>query len=772
MRKVIPLNENWLFVRESADPSVMPEEGKKVSLPHSWNAVDGHDGHDIEVPAKDWSQGDLQAAPAEHYYRGSCWYFHAFEKPEQPLPGGRVYVEIPAAGQQAEIYVNGRKAAEHEGGYAAFRADVTDFCGEGQNLLAIRVSNEFLTRVYPQHADFTFYGGLYRGVNLISAASAHFDLDYHGGPGISVQARPEGSFAVFDLKAWVRGTDENHTVLWTILGPEGGEAAGALRPADHPEVSLQVCGPKCWSPDHPNLYTVRAQLIRRNEVVDEVSLRTGIRSFACTPDQGFFLNGEALPLRGVCRHQDQLYKGNALTREEHYQDARIIKELGANAIRLAHYQHSQDFYDACDELGFVVWAEIPFITIMNEDPAAHENCISQMTELIIQNAHHPCICFWGLSNEVLLGGKLTDQLVENHRALEKLVKKLDPTRLTTLAHVAGTPEDCGLHDITDVEAYNHYMGWYVGTVKDNGPWLDQYHRNHPDRCIGISEYGAEGILTYHSAHPEVKDYSEDYQTLYHEHMAKVFQERPWVWGSFLWNMFDFGAAARNEGGVAGRNNKGLMTMDRKIKKDSYYIYQAYWTAKPMVHLCGKRYARRAGETTEIRVYSNQPLVSLYLNGKLQEVRTGEKVFVFTVRLQDGMNTLTAVAGEVSDSTVLEKVDTEPEIYTLPSVRLRHRMREQLMAEVPPEVLAGPVDIPEGSWSVRDLVSELAAGKETGPVLEKAIFLAFKLGEYAKMDVKGMLGRFPDGPLEKLGPLKGDPELLRAVNWMLNRIPRE
>ena len=772
MRKIIPLNEDWLFVQREAEPGVLPGEGQRVNLPHSWNAVDGHDGHDIEVPAKDWSQGDLQGAPVEHYARGSYWYFHTFEVPTQPLPGGRLYVEIPAAGLQAVLYVNGQKVTDHEGGYSAFRADVTELCHAGENLLAINVSNEYRSNVYPQHADFTFYGGLYRGVKLISVAAAHFDLDYHGGPGVTVHAEPTACGADFHLDAWVKGADENYTVLWTLLDAAGREAASALRPAAAPGVTLPVPGAKKWSPAEPNLYTVQAQLVRRNEVVDEVTLRTGVRSFSCDPVKGFFLNGEPLPLRGVCRHQDQLYKGNALTREEHYQDARIIKELGANAIRLAHYQHAQDFYDACDEMGFVVWAEIPFITIMNEDLAAHENCVSQMTELIIQSAHHPCICFWGLSNEVLLGGKLSDQLVENHRALERLVKQLDPTRLTTLAHVAGTPEDCELHEITDVEAYNHYMGWYVGTMADNGPWLDAYHAKYPNRCIGVSEYGAEGILTYHSADPEAKDYSEDYQTLYHEHLAKVFHDRPWVWGSFLWNMFDFGAAARNEGGVAGRNNKGLVTMDRKIKKDSYYIYHAYWTEEPMVHICGKRYAQRAGDTTEIRVYSNQPLVSLYLNGELVEAKTADKVFVFQVALRSRMNSLQAVAGPVSDATVLEKVAEEPAIYALPSVKLRKEMRAKLLAGVSPEELAAPVSSKEGYYSAADLVSELAAKAETRPLLEQAIFLAFKLGEYAKIDVDGMLKRFPDGPLQELGPLKADQELCKALHIHLQRIPKE
>lgn len=668
MREIQAINQDWIFVHRSDCPADrIPDGGERIRLPHTFNAVDGHDGHAIDIKRGDWSKGDLSGEPVSLYDRGSYWYYRRFETPKQPLPGGRTYVEILAAGMQAAVYVNGQKVAEHEGGFSAFRADVTDCCrAGGENLLAVNVSNAYRSNVYPQHADFTFYGGLYRGVNLISVPKAHFDLDNLGGPGLRVNPRPTGENAAeWALSAPVVGADDSFTVQFSIRDAQGREVACAVRPASDPHVTLPLAPAQLWSPEHPYLYTVTASLLRRNEVYDEISLRSGIRSFSCSPKDGFFLNGKSLPLRGVSRHQDKLYQGNALTREDHYEDARIIKELGANAIRLAHYQHAQDFYDACDELGFVVWAEIPFITIMSEDPAAHDNCVSQMRELIAQSVHHPCICFWGLSNEVLLAGKLNDRLIENHRALERLVKSLDPTRLTTIAHVGVTPEDCELHEITDVEAYNHYFGWYVGKTEDNAPWLDNYHARYPQRCIGMSEYGCEGIISYHSAHPQCKDYTEEYQALYHEEMARVFSQRPWVWCSFVWNMFDFGAAERNEGGVAGRNNKGLVTMDRKIKKDSYYIYKAYWNPEPMVHVCGKRYAQRSGETTQIRVYSNQRTVALYLNGELVGTQSAEKVFVFEVALRPGMNTVTARAGECADTAVLERVEREPEAYAVP-----------------------------------------------------------------------------------------------------------
>lgn len=746
MRTVINLNKGWKFLqREALLPEVFPADWTDVDLPHTWNAVDGHDGNG-------------------GYDRGSYWYAKTFPTPRQPLPGGRVYVEVLAAGQQATVYVNGEKAVYHEGGYSCFRVDVTELCKpNGENLLAINCSNEPKDSVYPQSADFTFYGGLYRGVNLISVPATHFDLDYYGGPGVTVTPKPCGQCggAIFELKAYVTEPGEDFTVLYSVKDAEGREVASGTRPSDDTAISLYVPDAHLWGIDDPYLYTVTATLQRRNEACDEVVIKAGVRSFSCDPDQGFILNGVPTPLRGVSRHQDQLYKGNALTREDHYLDARMIKELGANTIRLAHYQHSHDFYDACDELGFIIWAEIPFISVFNKDPGAHENCISQLTELIVQNYNHPSICFWGISNEILIGG-ISEKLVENHKELNALAKKLDPTRLTTIAHVSMTPVDSPLHHITDVISYNHYFGWYGGRMEDNGPWLDNFHARHPELCVGLSEYGCEGIITYHGPNPACKDYSEEYQALYHEHMAKVLNDRPWLWSSHVWNMFDFGCAARDEGGVKGRNNKGLVTMDRKTKKDSFFIYQAYWTKTPMVHICGRRYAQRAGETTEVRVYSNQPTVSLYMNGTLVEEKTADKVFVFTVALAEGQNMLLAVAGEAKDSVTLEKVDKEPAIYVLPEVNQRAEGVANWFTAVGDLDLSAPMEFPEGKYSVKDTMEELAKCPEAFEVIAKAMKLATnftitpgngmwdmmkKMSLYTMADIAGNM--MPKGFLESI-----------------------
>ena len=699
MREIISLNENWTLSFPKGDHVT-----EQVNLPHTWNAVDGNDGNGS-------------------YLRTTGVYTRTFEQPKQPREGGRTYVEVLAAALNATVKVNGTVATTHEGGFSIFRADVTDLCHEGENELTIEVSNEDTPSMYPASADFTFYGGLYRGVNLISVPNAHFDLDYYGGPGIMVTPVPtEDGGANFTIKSFVTNPADDLTVLYSIEDCFGREVASAVRGSAETEVTIYVPDAQLWSMDEPNLYTVTATLQRNNEAVDEIYANVGVRSFKVTPNEGFSINGVPTPLRGVSRHQDRVFEGNALTTEEHYDDAMLIKELGANTIRLAHYQHSQDFYDACDEIGFAVWAEIPFISVFKKGEGAHTHVMEEMKELIIQNYNHPSIMFWGISNEILIGG-ISQELVDTHHDLEKLCKELDPTRLTTIAHVSHTPVDGPMHHITDLESYNHYFGWYGGKMEQNGPWLDKFHADHPDICIGISEYGTEGIINWHSNDPQCKDYTEEYQALYHEHLAQVFEDRPWVWATHCWNMFDFGCAARHEGGVAGRNNKGLMTIDRKTKKDSYFVYQAYWSKQPMVHIAGRRHAQRAGETTEIKVYSNQDTVVLYVNGKEAAQQTAHRVFKFNVALEEGFNTILAVAGDVKDSITLEKVEKEPDCYTLPEFNERQEGVANWFKQVGSLDLEAPMEFPEGYYSIKDSMEDLSKNEEALALATRAVKLA-------------------------------------------------
>ena len=746
MREIISLNENWTLSFPKGDHAT-----EQVNLPHTWNAVDGNDGNGS-------------------YLRTTGVYTRTFTAPKQPREGGRTYVEVLAAALNSTVKVNGQVATTHEGGFSIFRADVTDLCHEGENELTIEVSNEDTPSMYPSSADFTFYGGLYRGVNLISVPDAHFDLDYYGGPGMMVTPVPtEDGGANFTIKSFVTNPADDLTVMYSIEDCFGREVASAVRGSADTEVTIYVPDAQLWSMDEPNLYTVIATLQRNNEEVDEIAANVGVRSFKVTPDEGFSINGVPTPLRGVSRHQDRVFEGNALTAEEHYDDAMLIKELGANTIRLAHYQHSQDFYDACDEIGFAVWAEIPFISVFKKGEGAHKHVMEEMKELIIQNYNHPSIMFWGISNEILIGG-ISQELVDTHHDLEKLCKELDPTRLTTIAHVSTTPVNGPMHHITDLESYNHYFGWYGGKMEQNGPWLDQFHAEHPDICIGISEYGCEGIINWHSNTPQCKDYTEEYQALYHEHMAQVFEDRPWVWASHVWNMFDFGCAARNEGGVSGRNNKGLITMDRKTKKDSYFVYQAYWTQTPMVHIAGRRHAQRAGETTEIKVYSNQDTVVLYVNGKEVGQQTAHRVFKFNVALNEGFNTIVAVAGDVKDSITLEKVAEEPGYYTLPEFNERQEGVANWFKQIGSMDLTAPMEFPEGYYSVKDTMEDLAKNEEALALAAKAVKLA------TNFDVKPGVGMWD--MMKKMTPeamsnmISGMPEgFIESLNAQLIKVKK-
>ena len=746
MREIISLNENWTLSFPKGDHAT-----EQVNLPHTWNAVDGNDGNGS-------------------YLRTTGVYTRTFTAPKQPREGGRSYVEVLAAALNSTVKVNGQVATTHEGGFSIFRADVTDLCHEGENELTIEVSNEDTPSMYPSSADFTFYGGLYRGVNLISVPNAHFDLDYYGGPGMMVTPVPtEDGGANFTIKSFVTNPADDLTVMYSIEDCFGREVASAVRGSGDTEVTIYVPDAQLWSMDEPNLYTVIATLQRNNEEVDEIAANVGVRSFKVTPDEGFSINGVPTPLRGVSRHQDRVFEGNALTAEEHYDDAMLIKELGANTIRLAHYQHSQDFYDACDEIGFAVWAEIPFISVFKKGEGAHKHVMEEMKELIIQNYNHPSIMFWGISNEILIGG-ISQELVDTHHDLEKLCKELDPTRLTTIAHVSTTPVNGPMHHITDLESYNHYFGWYGGKMEQNGPWLDQFHTEHPDICIGISEYGCEGIINWHSNTPQCKDYTEEYQALYHEHMAQVFEDRPWVWASHVWNMFDFGCAARNEGGVSGRNNKGLVTMDRKTKKDSYFVYQAYWTQTPMIHIAGRRHAQRAGETTEIKVYSNQDTVVLYVNGKEVGQQTAHRVFKFNVALNEGFNTIVAVAGDVKDSITLEKVAEEPGYYTLPEFNERQEGVANWFKQIGSMDLTAPMEFPEGYYSVKDTMEDLAKNEEALALAAKAVKLA------TNFDIKPGVGMWD--MMKKMTPeamsnmISGMPEgFIESLNAQLIKVKK-
>ncbi len=639
MRKITNLNQNWLFVKDTADISV--RVGETVSLPHTWNAADGADG-------------------GNDYFRGSCLYVKTLKKSELP-DAERHYLEIRGANSSADVYADGKHLAHHDGGYSTWRVDLTDSLGDGTDIVIV-VDNSPNETVYPQMADFTFYGGLYRDVNLISVSESHFDLEYYGAPGIAVTPEVKGKNAEVTVEVYVKNLKKTQSIRYTLLSSEGEEVS--VVECNDTKTVVGMENVHLWHGRRdPYLYTCKAEILEGGEVLDDVSARFGCRTFKIDPNNGFILNGEEYPLRGVSRHQDRWGVGNALLPEHHREDIDLIMEVGATTVRLAHYQHDQYFYDLCDEKGLVLWAEIPYIS--KHMPTGRENTVSQMTELVAQNYNHPSIVVWGLSNEISIGGSSED-LLENHRILNDLVHKMDKTRLTTVAAVSM----CKMTDpyllIPDVVSYNHYFGWYGGDTSMNGPWFDKFHETHPTIPIGCSEYGCEA-LNWHNSNPRQGDYSEEYQSYYHEELIKQLFTRKYMWATHVWNMFDFGADARAEGGENGQNHKGLVTMDRKYRKDSFYAYKAWLSDDPFVHLCSKRYVDRVEDVTRVTVYSNLPEVELFANGvSLGKKTADDRFFRFDVP-NIGETTLVAKAGDCTDESNIRKVDKMNEDYLLREV---------------------------------------------------------------------------------------------------------
>ena len=639
MRNKTLFNDNWLFVKNSTDISAVPETAEAVTLPHTWNALDGQDG-------------------GNDYFRGNCIYFKKFAKSELP-ENNRHFLEINGANSSATAYINGKELAVHHGGYSTWRMDITEYL-EDTNMLAIVVNNEANEYVYPQTADFTFYGGIYRDVNIVSVNDTHFDLEYWGGTGLKITPVMKAGNAEVEIEVFAKNLAEGDALVYEVTDASG--AVVFTKTTADSKVEFTIEQPHLWhGRKDPYLYGAKVTIVNNGTEKDSVSSRFGCRSFEIHPENGFILNGEEYPLRGVSRHQDRYNMGNAILPEHHLEDMDFICEMGANTIRLAHYQHDQYFYDLCDERGMVVWAEIPYIS--RHMPEANDNTVSQMKELIVQNYNHPSIVVWGLSNEITMDGAKDPDMIKQHRILNDLVHEMDKTRPTVIACISTCGMDEEYVHIPDVVSYNHYFGWYGGDVADNGPWFDKFHEKYPNTPIGVSEYGCEA-LNWHTSNPRQGDYTEEYQAYYHEELIKQLFTRKYIWATHVWNMYDFGADARAEGGENGQNHKGLMTMDRKYKKDSFYAYKAWLSDEPFVHLCSKRYIDRVEDVTKVTVYSNQPEVELFVNGESVGKKTAEDHFFRFEVPNVGETTLTAVAGECRDESTIRKVDKMNEDYIL------------------------------------------------------------------------------------------------------------
>ena len=646
--KQFSINTGWQFAKlpgvSHAAPSIAGAAWETLDLPHTWYRDDDQ-------------------------YRGLAVYQKIVEVdcgPDQSL-----ILELGAADHTVRAYANGVELGLHKGGYSRVRFAVPMDCvKDGKIDFILYVDNGATEDVSPLAGDFTVFGGLYRGASLLVTEKSHFDYLYHATDGVIVRTSVDeiGSGVLYvEPHAVVEGTGK---VRYTLWGPDGSAAARFEGPANDPQevVIPSVC---LWNgKGDPALYTLEAELEAGGAVVDRTTVTTGFRKVAIDPNAGFFLNGSHMRINGVAKHQDFAGRYSAVTEREIDRDFDLIADVGANAVRLSHYQHPQYTYDKCDKAGLVVWAEIPMLK-MTEDPALQENARQQMTELVLQNIHHPSICFWGVQNEIAMFRDAAF-VHENIKELYDLTKALDPDRIVTCANLHPLKAKSQLNHLTDMVGYNIYFGWYYGKMGDYGPYLDGLHRELPQMPLGISEYGVDCATWLHSENPLVKDYSEEFQALFHETVYSIVESKPYLWGSFIWNFFDFSSSRRNEGGQKFINAKGLVTFDRETKKDAFYCYKAKWSDEPFLHIRERRFTKRCRDAVDVKVYTNLPQVTLVLpDGETVAARNdGNGCAVFPgVALSEGKTTFTVTADgdgrTFTDSVTFEKVSEPEDSYAIP-----------------------------------------------------------------------------------------------------------
>jgi beta-galactosidase len=642
------LMDAWKFHRGAASGAEAvgfdDHAWQTIALPHTWNARDGQDG-------------------GGNYFRGDGWYRRRFST-DAAWRGRRVFLQFDGANRTAEVFLNGRRLGRHRGGFARFRFDITDALkAAGENLLAVRVNNDPHDNMIPVSADYTFYGGLYRAVSIVTTDPVHVDLLDYASPGVFVRqanVTPEAAQLQVRVKLANDAAVANDlTVRVTIVNAAGEtvaatESGASLLARARGELrrDLVVMQPHLWDGQaDPYLYQVRTKIFVRGRLCDEVDLPLGLRFFSVDAARGFFLNGHPLDLHGVCRHQSRPDKGWAISEADEREDFGMIEELGATTIRESHYQQSQFWNDLADRRGMVLWAELAYVNDTKDNPEFFANAEEQLRELIRQNYHHPAIFFWSIGNETFVRDPKTTAPDTNDRLLRELaavVREEDDTRLSTYASNGDVREPRASHP--DIIAFNHYFGWYDGTLDDFAVWLDQQHAARPDLRTGMSEFGAGANPAQHEepAHKPVAPgpwHPEEWQARFHEVYWQAMAARPWLWGKYVWCMFDFASDGRNEGGTPGRNDKGLVTADRKIRKDAFYWYQANWSKKAVLHITSRRFTPRTRPVTTVKIYSNAEAVELAINGVSHGTRRStNRIFLWPgVTLAPGENKVEATA---------------------------------------------------------------------------------------------------------------------------------
>lgn len=627
----------------------------------------------------------------------------------------RVFICFGAAERWCKIFVNGAYIGEHKGGYSAFAFEITKYCRQNeQNEILVFVDNRSWDEISPLTGDFTVFGGLYRDVKLVITGSVCFDRTYYGTSGVIVRAAltADGK-GVVEAEPHVLGNNLGKAVLRGRIFDRYEECVAKWEGAANSRPVVQIEKPRLWrEKQDPALYYLRLEIEVEGSITDSLEISFGFREMVLDAENGFFLNGVHTKINGVAKHQDTAGVFHAAGLQHWQQDLNDVLEIGANSVRLSHYQHPQEMYYLCDEAGLIVWAEIPMLK-MTDKEELFENACSQLKELILQNIHHPSICFWGIQNEIAMFGE-NEQMYQSVRKLEELAKRLDPTRITASANLFCVENKSQLNQITDAVGYNVYFGWYYGEMQDNAEFADSFHRDNPKVPLGITEYGVDANLAFHSENPKVKDYSEEYQALYHETVYPIFRDRDYIWGTYVWNLYDFSSEIRDEGGVKYKNGKGLISYDRKIKKDAFYYYKAQWSKEPFVKIAESRFQKRAKDAITVKVYSNQEEVTLRVNQNVRTQKSETGVFTFPgVKLESGTNVVFAVSKNLSDKAVFEKVDRPESAYIFVDPNPGLNVKNWFIDEVEEEKL-----FPEGYFSIRESCAKILGSEEAMEVMER------------------------------------------------------
>jgi len=671
-RLITPLDTGWRFTQAPdltgvEAPAFDDARWTPVELPHTWNRI-GNDG--------------TERSPLSNNVQGVGWYRLHF-KPPHVAAGSRYFLQFDAVGAVADVWLNGRYLGKHAGAFSRFRVDGSSAIHiSGDNVLVVKADNSrpqpgsSTQDLIPLSGDFFVFGGIYRKVSLIIMRPVHVDLLDFGGPGLyahAIEIDAAGATVHFsgrvanDLK-----TPRRISVEFAIEDASTcSRASTSLKSTAAPgsfavQARLQVEHPRLWE-GIKNPYLYRSLMVVRSDtgrLLDRVSQPLGLRTAKFDADRGFFLNGERLFLKGVSMHQDRPVKGWAISDADQREDFDVLQDLGANAVRLAHYQHDQYSYELADARGIVVWAEIPLVNKVSFDgspanPALTANARQQLTELIRQNYNHPSIILWSLGNEI----DLTATLVKGPSrptallsSLNDLAKREDPSRATTFADCCETrvPSETRqpIVGLADTVGYNRYFGWYTGHLEDFGTMLDEAHARHAGLPISVSEYGAGAALTQHTddaeggpINPHGRPHPEEFQNWYHEKSWATLKAREYLWGAYIWNLFDFSSDSRQEGDLTDINEKGLVSFDRQTRKDAYYFYRANWNTQPTLHLVGRRYVDRAYAVTDIKAYSNAAQARLSLKGnEIGLAPCSDGICTWrSVRLSQGANDFIATA---------------------------------------------------------------------------------------------------------------------------------